>query len=552
MNIMTTIPHEDYINTTLGLWTGKFIGGTLGAPVEGLKEMHAFASADELPETPAENDDTDLQLLWLHALQQRGAGLTARDLAEEWREHVRAPWGEYGVAVSNWERGVWPPESGRANNWFFSESMGCPIRAEIWAAICPGAPAAAARFAGMDASLDHTGDSVEAERFIAAVEAAAYFEKDIYKLIDTGMSHVSPRSRFARLVRDVTAWSAQGDWRETRARVLRDYGAPDFTQSRQNLGFTLLGLLHSGGDFARTILLALNCGYDSDCTAATAGAIAGAVLGYADVPERWRKAAGDRYVVSDWMLGFPREGSIRELTRACAAQARKVSAHFGGDVEIGPSPANDEPPPLDVRPQPAAPVLPAKTPFPVWRVIGPFWRQWEERRSLNPVWREHPSDRMPSTFYMFHASAGFDRDWLDLAALSLSSPVPDGAAAQQLRAMDDRLPLADAFGCENPLTCYAVAEFDVPTARRAWLMAGSTGPVRVWLDGEEIIASDSYQPLSPCTFAVDKTLAAGRHRIAFKLCRTSQPPGAYFAIKRHIGKHWHHCFFDTGIDWVQW
>ena len=53
-------------------WMGKNIGGTLGTPYEGCRDMqdiHGFASqAGE----PLPNDDLDLQLVWLRAVNDLG------------------------------------------------------------------------------------------------------------------------------------------------------------------------------------------------------------------------------------------------------------------------------------------------------------------------------------------------------------------------------------------------------------------------------------------------------------------------------------------------
>lgn len=120
------------------------------------------------------NDDLDLQLVWLHAVEQYGAGLTAKDLGQEWLEHVFFPYDEYGYALTNLRRGINPPVSG----WFgnpFTNCMGSPIRSEIWAMLAPGAPAIAARYAWQDAIVDHgCGEGVYGEMFFAAIECCIY------------------------------------------------------------------------------------------------------------------------------------------------------------------------------------------------------------------------------------------------------------------------------------------------------------------------------------------------------------------------------------------
>ena len=64
---------EEYRDKVLGCWTGKNIGGTLGAPMEGKRDIFdvTFYTQD-LKGHPAPNDDLDLQLVWLRAIEDNG------------------------------------------------------------------------------------------------------------------------------------------------------------------------------------------------------------------------------------------------------------------------------------------------------------------------------------------------------------------------------------------------------------------------------------------------------------------------------------------------
>ena len=548
-----TISYERYFQVVHGIWIGKFAGGTLGAPIEGFKVIHEFDAAKNIPDSLAENDDTDLQLLWLHALQEHGPGLNAQHLVEEWREHVRAPWSEYGLAVANWERGVNPPESGRQNNWFWGDGMGCPIRAEIWGIVAPGRPDIAARFAEWDASLDHTDNSVEAEKFFAAIIAAVFFEKDLDRLLDIGLSYVKKDSRLYQLVVDVRAWAPTMDWQAARLRVLQEYGHPDMTHVLQNIGFTLIGLLYGKGNFGETVITALNCGYDSDCTAATAGAILGGILGYEGIPSRWSEKIPDEYVVSDWMLGFPRHGSIRDLTSMSCQQGLAVAEQLNTGVVIDGLPAQDNQV-LSVAPQDIPAISPVKTPYPVWRIVGPFWRNWDERKQADLAMKEHgPTSSLPSAQYFSHTQSGFDTDFLNPAALSFDAPTAlEGAQTWIRQAEDDRLPLAHLAGGSGPVCYYAAAEFVLDEAKQLWLTMGSTGPIQVWLNDESLLVSETYQPLTPNTFVITISAKPGVNRLVLKLAKTSQSLEACVGLKHHGGKHWHQCFYDTTIEWRPW
>ena len=50
---------------------------------------------------------------------------------------------------------------------------------------------------------------------------------------------------------------------------------------------TLIGLLYGSDDFGQVQCIAVNCGEDTDCTAATAGSIWGIIHGAKAIPQKW-------------------------------------------------------------------------------------------------------------------------------------------------------------------------------------------------------------------------------------------------------------------------
>ena len=53
-------------------WIGKNIGGTMGAPYEGQRDMQNISGFVTEKGMSLPNDDLDLQLVWLHAMEQEG------------------------------------------------------------------------------------------------------------------------------------------------------------------------------------------------------------------------------------------------------------------------------------------------------------------------------------------------------------------------------------------------------------------------------------------------------------------------------------------------
>lgn len=310
-NMAGFINRAIYRDKVSGCWTGKNIGGTLGAPFEHTHEMLDLTGYAENPNgSPEPNDDLDLQLVWLRAVEEHGVyQIDERLLGEYWLAHVTGPWSEYGICKFNMVNGLPPPLSGMANNGQWRNSNGAWIRSEIWACLFPGVPSEALRFAWSDACVDHADEGICAELFTAALESAAFIESDMEKLVRIGLAHIPAECRVAECVRMVVeACREKKDWRELRNELLeanRDLG---WFQAPCNIGFMVLGLLYGEGDFGRSVCLAVNCGDDTDCTGATCGAILGIVLGRSGIPEEWTAPIGEsiKYVaVNPYELDLP-------------------------------------------------------------------------------------------------------------------------------------------------------------------------------------------------------------------------------------------------------
>ena len=325
---------KDYYRGVYGGWLGKNIGGTLGAPVEGRKELLNLTFYPVLKDGPLENDDLDLQLVSLSALEQYGPFLGCRELGQAWVDHVFFPFDEYGCALTNMRRGLVPPVAGSFNNPFI-DCMGSPIRSEIWGMTAPGAPHVAARFAWQDASVDHAGgEGVYGEMFFAAIESAVFMEKDRDRLIETGLRYIPQNCRTAKAVQDLVRWHREGKtWTEARELILRHHGRDNFTDAPQNIAFTILGWLY-GEDFEDAMLKSVNCGYDTDCTVATLGAILGMILGPEGLPEKWVKPVGDRVVVSPPIKGFKAPANLDELTRRTMNAGIQILAAWNTGIAI--------------------------------------------------------------------------------------------------------------------------------------------------------------------------------------------------------------------------
>lgn len=293
-----TLDYATYLDRILGGWIGKSIGGTIGARFEGFKGWIEIDPADMFPDEIPPNDDLDLQVLWLKVLEEKGAYTTSDDLAAAWDAHCWYPFNEYGTFRRNWRLGIHAPYSGSYDNAFWETGMGCPIRSEIWGYIYPGAPDLAAAAAARDGVLDHTAQSVGAEQMLAAMAAMAFFVDDVRRLIDMTIHYLPADTPIARLTEAALSAHARGlSLCEARELLLSVEGHPEACDAQINVPFTLLALLYGQNDLQKTLLAALRCGYDTDCTLATSAALVGQILGARAIPAHLREPIGDQLVM---------------------------------------------------------------------------------------------------------------------------------------------------------------------------------------------------------------------------------------------------------------
>lgn len=353
-----TLNRDEYRDKVLACWLGKNIGGTAGMPFEWRRQVnHIEFYTQDLKGEPLPNDDLDIQLMWLLALEEKGPNLNTQTLADYWSLFLTPYWVEYGTAKINMRAGLQPPLCGTLNN-LFKHSCGAYIRSEIWACVAPGLPEVAAAYAYEDAIIDHgNGEGTFGEIFFAALESAAFVLSDLRELIRIGLSYIPSDSAVARAIRLAEEFHDVGKpWEETRGELLQQFRGqpPSFTSPEDaargfdqgvlgfdvpvNVALTILALLEGGDDFGKIICTAVNCGEDTDCTAATAGSIFGLLHGTKGIPQRWIDPIGrsiKTMVLSDGDIGWKLPKTVDELTaRTEKAMDRVMSAQRNSPVGI--------------------------------------------------------------------------------------------------------------------------------------------------------------------------------------------------------------------------
>lgn len=361
-------PHRPAEDTPLrrrleAAWVGRAVGCVLGKPVEklplhGIRALARAAGnwplddwftergvppevlaahpwnrrsaptslAENIDGTP-EDDDLNFPLLGLLLLQRHGKGFTTADLGRLWLDELPAgrTFTAERVAYRNLLQGLEPPATATHHNPF-REWIGALIRADVHGWTNPGDPATAAAQAYRDAALTHTGNGVYAALFVAAATAAAATGRaDVHTALRAGLAVVPPRSRLAEAVRfgiATAAASGADGFDEVVDRLHARYGHYHWVHAVPNTALIAAALTHADGDFTYSVCRAVSGGWDTDSNGATAGALAGLIMGSPDrIPIRWTAPLGNRLATT--VPGFDGIGfdALAHLTAQEAARS---------------------------------------------------------------------------------------------------------------------------------------------------------------------------------------------------------------------------------------
>jgi hypothetical protein len=201
------------------------------------------------------------------------------------------------VAYVNLASGIRPPESACRRNPY-REWIGAQIRGDFFGYIRPGDPAAAAGLAFRDACISHVKNGIYGELFAAAAIAAAFVEEDPFAVIRAGLSQIPSGSRLAAAINAIlAAWTAgagESDLLESIHNEWNEAEPFDWCHVIPNALIVAVAVICGGLDVTRTLGIAVEAGFDTDCNAATAGSIIGAMRGAAAIPAAWTAPLNDR------------------------------------------------------------------------------------------------------------------------------------------------------------------------------------------------------------------------------------------------------------------
>ena len=287
-----------------GAMAGLAIGDAIGRPVEGMSAeqiREKYGSVKDFVNlTPGGSDDTEYALLTGSAILKYGKSISALQFADFWIEKVCAQKGAFAGAgfsemnaIHNLRKGLRPPFSGQHNHAW---SDGLAMQVAPIGVVSKGNLDLAKSLAIADGEVSHAGEGIHSGVVIAVAISAAMGGASNVECFDLASKSIPTDSwtwRLLAIAREIVDESRERPVHEIADLLLKDIAIHEYFYADlapEAVALAMAAVLYGDGDYARTLLFAVNLGRDADTIAAMAGAVAGAIAGYESIPSNWKGA----------------------------------------------------------------------------------------------------------------------------------------------------------------------------------------------------------------------------------------------------------------------
>jgi hypothetical protein len=340
-----TISKAELDDRVRGGWAGQMIGVSFGAPTE-FKSNGKIIEGD-LPTWKPDNvenainqDDLYVEMTFAAVMDRIGLDASTEQYGEAFRTSKYQLWHANAAARRLLETGIKSPWSGHPKYNVHANDIDFEIEADFIGLMAPGLPNAARDYSIRVGQVMNFGDGLYGGLFVTGMYAAAFFERDVRRVVEAGLALMPQASGYAAIIRDVLAWHAAdpANWKATWQKIQDKWDTEDSCpdgslrpfniDARLNGAYIALGLLYGQGDFARTLDVTTRAGQDSDCNPSNAVGILGVMLGYDRIPDVWKSGIP---ALKSRTFAFT-DYSFDDIVASTLTRAEKVVVAAGGEV----------------------------------------------------------------------------------------------------------------------------------------------------------------------------------------------------------------------------
>lgn len=309
-----------------GAWMGRICGCLLGKPVECIKRrelvnllktsgnypMRRYILSTDITDELCEktdfnlrdkcyadtvdgmpvDDDTNYVTIAQLVIEKYGKDFTPCDVASVWLKHQpqNAYFTAEKVAYLNLTDGFKPPYSAIYKNPY-REWIGAQIRGDYFGYINPGNPEKAAQMAYRDATVSHIKNGIYGEMWASAMISCAAVTNSIEDIIRGGLAQIPSTSRLYEAITSVMDGKNSGvtfdECCEKIHTLFDENTGHGWCHTIPNAMIVAAALLYGEGDFGKSICMAVQCAFDTDCNGATVGSVLGMRNGISGIDDVW-------------------------------------------------------------------------------------------------------------------------------------------------------------------------------------------------------------------------------------------------------------------------
>ena len=344
---------EELLEKLRGAWLGRIAGCLLGKPVEGWRRNlmypvleatgnmplvryfrqsefsdelcekyhlnRAVCFADNVHHAAPPDDDTNYTVFGLKLVSTFGRDFTSDDVMESWMSWIpfMPVCTAERAAYRNAACGMLPPKTASYHNPY-REWIGAQIRGDFFGYINPGNPVEAAKMAYRDASISQVKNGIYGEMFAAAMIAKAAVTDDIIEIIEAGINEIPECSRLyeaiANIIKEYKDGKAKDDCFKGIHTRWDEFDQHHWCHTISNAEIVAAALLYGEGNFGKSICMAVETGFDTDCNGATVGSVLGMRNGINSIDKKWIDATHGLLDTSIFGVGKVSIDSRIELT----------------------------------------------------------------------------------------------------------------------------------------------------------------------------------------------------------------------------------------------
>lgn len=320
-------PDSDSLKKKIeGAWIGRICGCLLGKPVEGarqhdliplLKEtgnfpMHRYILRSEITDEMIEkydhylggvnyidvlgcapvDDDTNYTVLSQLIIEKYGKDFTSQNVLDMWisKQPICNYFTAERIAFKNYINGYSAPTSAIYKNPY-REWIGAQIRGDYFGYINPGNPEKAADMAWRDARISHIKNGIYGEMWASAMIACAATTSNVADIIKGGLGQIPKTSRLYEEIYDVlNDFNNKISFEKVIEKIHKkfdEYSDHGWCHTISNAKIVAAALLYGHGDYSKSICMAVQSGFDTDCNGATVGSVLGMSNGIDSIDSYW-------------------------------------------------------------------------------------------------------------------------------------------------------------------------------------------------------------------------------------------------------------------------